>query len=369
MFKLYRAKFNTSGDAILENASVPAVPLFNNALLTTAGDETVRVFQPCHGFIKNDKVRFPNINSSTFYGGIIGSMMTGSRTVTSVDWTGYTFEADSAATSSVRTGGDGLLATQNMMFDNYVPNIQTLMPNSTNITAQIKLTNGASYANNRNTSTGYSRAKDTNFGTVLLNDFNTNDEPQAIFSDSNEAALSGAKSTTLKLTLTTQDDKVTPIVDLQRASITTFENVIDKQDSNNTNGFNVPISIVLETHPSQGTSAAKHVTVPVTLEEQAVGLKILFGAHRPLTGTFDVYYKVGTGETNFDEINWVEVKEFSNNPPDDNPAIFRDYEYMPGGQGGFLDAFTKFQVKIVMNSTNSSKIPIIKDLRTIAMVT
>lgn len=369
MFKLYRAKFNTSGDAILENASVPAVPLFNNALLTTAGDETVRVFQPCHGFIKNDKVRFPNINSSTFYGGIIGSMMTGSRTVTSVDWTGYTFEADSAATSSVRTGGDGLLATQNMMFDNYVPNIQTLMPNSTNITAQIKLTNGASYANNRNTSTGYSRAKDTNFGTVLLNDFNTNDEPQAIFSDSNEAALSGAKSTTLKLTLTTQDDKVTPIVDLQRASITTFENVIDKQDSNNTNGFNVPISIVQETHPSQGTSAAKHVTVPVTLEEQAVGLKILFGAHRPLTGTFDVYYKVGTGETNFDEINWVEVKEFSNNPPDDNPGIFRDYEYMPGGQGGFLDAFTKFQVKIVMNSTNSSKIPIIKDLRTIAMVT
>ena len=369
MFKLYRAEFSASGDAILENASVPSTPLFNNPLLTTAGDATVRVFQACHGFIKNDKVRFPNIDSAEFYGGIAGYHLSGSRTVTAVDWTGYTFEADSTASSTVRTGGDGLLATQNMMFDNYVPNVQTLLPNSTNITAQIKLTNGASYANNRNTSTGYSRAKDTNFSTLLLNDFNTNDEPQAIFSDSNEAALLGAKSTTLKLTLSTQDTKVTPIVDLQRASITTFENVIDKQHASNTNGFNVPIGIVPETHPSQGTAAAKHVTVPVTLEEQAVGLKILFAAHRPLTGSFDVYFKVGTAETNFDEINWVEIKEFSNNPADANPGIFRDYEFLPGGQGGFLDAFTKFQVKIVLNSTNSSKIPIIKDLRAIAMVT
>lgn len=369
MFKIHRAKFAQTGDAILENSSVPSIVLSNNPILTTEGDATVRVFHQCHGFIKNDKVRFPNIDSGAYYGGILGTDMTGSRTVTAVDWTGYTFEADSVASQSVRTGGGNFEATQNMTFDNYVPNVQTLIPNTTSITAQIKLTNGASYANNRNTSVGYSRAKDTNFSTVLLNDFNANDEPQTIFSDSNEAALSGAKSTTLKLTLTTQDDKVTPIVDLQRASMTTFENVIDKQDSTNTNGFNVPISIVQETHPSQGTSAAKHVTIPVTLEEQAVGLKILFGAHRPLTGTFDVYYKVGTGETNFEEINWIEVKEFSNNPADDNPAIFREYEYMPGGVGGFLDAFTKFQIKIVMNSTNSSKTPIIKDLRSIAMVT
>jgi len=31
--------------------------------------------------------------------------------------------------------------------------------------------------------------------------------------------------------------------------------------------------------------------------------------------------------------------------------------------------FTKFQIKIVMKSTNSSKVPKIKDLRVIALVT
>ena len=36
---------------------------------------------------------------------------------------------------------------------------------------------------------------------------------------------------------------------------------------------------------------------------------------------------------------------------------------------GNLDSFTKFQVKILMRSSNQSKVPTLKDLRVIAMVT
>ena len=61
--------------------------------------------------------------------------------------------------------------------------------------------------------------------------------------------------------------------------------------------------------------------------------------------------------------------EFSNNPSDDDNQTFREYEYLPGGQVGNLDSFTKFQIKIVMRSNNQSKVPTIKDLRVIAMVT
>jgi hypothetical protein len=371
MFKLYRAEFSPSASAILENASAPTHLIRGNPISTTAGDATVRVYHRGHGLIKNDYVRLVNLDSDQSFGGIKGYDLTGSRQVTAVDYSGYTFEADSTASDTIITGGNGIIASQNYMFDVYVPNIQTLIPTETNISGSIKLTEGGSYAANRNTAIGYSRAKAASYSNITLNEFNFNTSPKCIFSDSNEAIspLSGAKSVTMKLNLSTNDTKVSPVIDLQRASMTMFENIIDKQDSAATNGFNVPISFVNETHPSEGSHAAKHVTVPVTLAEQAVGLKILFAAHRPLTGGFRVYYKTGTGDDNFDEVNWIELNEVSNNPADENPTIYREYEYLAGGQVGNLNAFSKFQLKIVMTSTNSSKIPVIKDLRAIALVT
>ena len=371
MFKLYRAEFSSSASSILENASAPTHLLGTNPISTTAGDATVRVFHRGHGLIKNDYVNLTNIDSATSYGGIMGYSLKGSRQVSKVDWTGYTIEADSIASDTLRTGGDGIIASQNYMFDIFVPNIQTLLPDKTSVTGSIKLTEGSSYANNRNTAIGYSRAKASSYSTITLGEFNYNTSPKCLFSDSNEALspLSGAKSVTMKLDLATDDTKVSPIVDLQRTSLTMFENIIDNQDSSATNGFNVPISFVNETHPTEGTAAAKHTTIPITLAEQAVGLKILFAAHRPLTAGFKVYYKVGSGDDNFDEIEWTEVAEASNNPADENPSIFRQYEYLAGGVSGNLNAFTKFQLKIVMTSTNSSKVPVIQDLRTIALVT
>ena len=271
----------------------------------------------------------------------------------------------------MNVGGDGVIATQNQMFNSFVPQVSSVLPNLTTLDAKIKLTEGASYANNRNTASGYSRAKASTFTTINLNDLNLTNSPKAIFSDSNESVspLSGAKSLTMQLDMTTADNKVSPVIDLQRMSMTMFENIIDKQDSSATTGFNVPISIVQETHPTDGTSAAKHVTKTVTLAEPAVGLKILFAANRPSASRFRVFYKTGTSDDNLDNINFIEIAENGSNPADENSEVFRQYEYLPGGQVGNLSSFTQFQIKIVMESTNSSKIPTIKDLRAIALVT
>ena len=113
------------------------------------------------------------------------------------------------------------------------------------------------------------------------------------------------------------------------------------------------------------------MTVPVTLEETAVGLKIMFAANRPSTSAFEVYTKTATDE-DLDEIPYIQTSAsdlVTNNPADEDGVTFRQYEYLVGGQGGELDGFTKFQVKIVMSSSNSSKPPTIKDLRVIALVT
>ena len=61
------------------------------------------------------------------------------------------------------------------------------------------------------------------------------------------------------------------------------------------------------------------------------------------------------------------MTEESSNPTDNDPTVFRDYEYLAGGIGGDLPAFNKFQVKIEMRSINPAKAPTFQDLRIIAL--
>ena len=91
--------------------------------------------------------------------------------------------------------------------------------------------------------------------------------------------------------------------------------------------------------------------------------------NQPADCEFKVYYRTGTADDDIGSLAWKYQGENTSNPADDVSTTFREYEYLPGGIVGNLDAFTKFQVKIVMNSKNQSKIPTIKDLRIIAMVT
>ena len=61
--------------------------------------------------------------------------------------------------------------------------------------------------------------------------------------------------------------------------------------------------------------------------------------------------------------------EETNNSIDNDPDVFRDYEYLIGGIGGDLVPFVSFQIKIVMRSTNVAVAPTFQSLRVIAMST
>ena len=54
-------------------------------------------------------------------------------------------------------------------------------------------------------------------------------------------------------------------------------------------------------------------------------------------------------------------------PSDENPGVFRDYEFIVGGPGGLSVPFNRFILKIVMKSSNNAKVPQFKDLRVIAL--
>ena len=370
MFQIYRAEFASSGSALFTNATDIRELTNDNQLLADSGGTECTVFMIGHGLAKNDKVFISGVSDADVSGAFsFANSVTGSRTITKVDHTGFTFAADSNAQGSLFVGGDGMIVTRNMMYDRFRPSVQTLLPGAdTTLSATAKLVSGSSYAGNRNTNPTYT--KDGAYTPITLNENNFLTAPCIVLNDSNAVvhSLSGA-SFDMKVDFATSDTKVSPIIDLQRSDLIMRENIIDKQDNSATSGFNVPIRFVDETDASLGSHAAKHVTTPVTLEEPAVGLSIKFGANRPSAAGFRVYFKTGTPDDNLDDLSYTELSEVTSNPADEQVTVFREYEYLAGGDVGNLDSFTQFQVKIVMTSTNSSKVPAITDLRVIALVT
>ena len=363
-FKLYQAKFNyTSGAATFHNASLPKRLLDVNPITTVGSSSTVTVKQKNHGFVIGDKVDISGVGASGV-GGIRQSSLVGLRSITAVDPTGYRFVADSAADSDVIGGGSGVLATKNIPYSIIYPHAQYLVPGSTTVNAGVKTTSGKSYAG-----TDVAYQKDAIFNFMTLNKNNISNRANIIANDASETLElgSGVKSLDMTINMQTADSNVSPMIDAQRMSMTAIGYDIDKQDSSATVGFNVPFNFVNETSPTGGSSASKHITSPVTLAEDAVGIKVLLTANRPAATDFEVYYKIAASDEILNDINWVLMPEQTANPSDENPFVYRQYQYLAGGPGGGLSAFTQMQIKIVFRSTNSAKTAAIKDLRVIAL--
>jgi hypothetical protein len=375
MFRLKRAQFASSGTLKLKNRQPGQMVLGTDPIQSDSGETKYKIFTENHGFIVGDEVNISGLDSATKYASVNGSTIMGKRTVTRVDHTGFVIDpGGSAAVGSLRFGGDGVVIDGQAMYDQFVPQIQTLVPDDTTISATIITASGASYGDKRTISGSANGSKVLQpVKPITLNEFNFLDQPSCIFNPTNEASTDNDfpdVSVKLDIALTTSDNQVSPVIDLQRNSLTTFETMIDTQDSADfTTGVNVPLARIRESDPGAGTSAAKHITVPVTLEEPAVGLKILFAANRPSASKFRVWFKTATGDEVLDELPYSEIAESTSNPSDEDKSVFREYEYLPGGIGGRLPAFTKFQVKIVMVGTNTAKSPTIKDLRIVALVT
>ena len=367
MFKLYNANFSTAtSQAILRNASVPLRLLEADPIVTTQSSTRMVMSHADHGLFAGDAVVISGFDSNTTYAGIKGTSLIGSRTIDSADNDTITFAADSAATSSVSIGGFAVNNTQNYSIESVLPYIETNIPQSTRIDVSGKFVSGKS---NAGIETPYSQ--DTVFSALLLKENNIFSSPRVIANDALEVTNlpAGEKSATIQVNMTSSSPNVSPVLDMQRASLWVTHNRIDNADSagSSVNNINTPIQFINETDKTGGTALSKHITRPVTLAASAVGLKIILAANRPSVCDFEVYYKAISDDASFDETNWVEIVKESNLPTDENPTIFRDYEYIVGGPGGLSVPFNRFIIKIVMKSSNNAKVPQFKDLRVIAL--
>ena len=381
MFQIHRASFVSSGTAILQNIDVPHSVMGTDPFLTDSGSTTVTVNYRGHGLGVNDKVTIFGIDSNGDFGGIKGTSLQGERIVTAIDGTGFRFTADSAATSTIPAGGSGLSFTDNIQIDNMLPQIDTFIPAS-----PASLTFSGTFAKGRSIvpQSGQGTNAQNTFAISSAIDFNplqviTFDHPQVVahrdLEDSSGVLLAAGtprRSVQITASLATNSNFVSPVINMSRASLGAANNLIDNQDpSSGTNPLNLPLNYVAETDPANGSHLSKHITVPINLEQPAVGLKVLIGANRPNGSNFDLYYRTipAGADTNIEDISYSLAAQDTIVQTDENPDIFREYEYTIGGLGGTLTPFTTFQLKIVMRSSNSSKIPTFRDLRAIALGT
>ena len=126
---------------------------------------------------------------------------------------------------------------------------------------------------------------------------------------------------------------------------------------------------VPSTEPDGDNNAMVYVTRKVNLKNPATTLKVIADNYRPPESDLKFMFKILKNDetTPIDDLGFEYFN--TNGDPDvvteRDARNFKEYEYTAND----LDEFIAFSVKIVMQGTNSSEPPRIKDLRAIALAT
>ena len=171
-----------------------------------------------------------------------------------------------------------------------------------------------------------------------------------------------------KASLSSTNDQVSPIIDTARNSIITVENIV-----NNTSAT--------EAAAAGGDSLARYITRRVTLKDgfDATDLTAHLSVNRQAGTSVKVYYKVLSqfDPDTFDNKLWTLMSETSNSNSvsrSEEEGEYLELEFNPSGTTASYQVgavtygnFKTFAIKIVMNSASTTKVPLIKDLRVIAL--
>ena len=282
----------------------------------------------------------------------------------------YTVATSTQATSSSNQGGTSVVATENAMLDG----TQTLLPTvtfpDTEVEASIRTTSATSPSG---TETSFNLQGTSFAKSIVIGENCYFDNPKMIASQINETnELSGQKSFYLDVDLKSSLENLSPMVDLDRKSVVAFSNRINNIDSASDLGVTaLQGDYVPSTAASGDSNEAIYITRRVALDTPAVGIKVILDMNRFASADVKLMYKILRSDdaSDFDEIGY---NYFNTNGGSDtvvnaslSDSDFKEYEYTAND----LDEFIAFSIKIVMQGTNSSEPPRIKDLRAIALAT
>jgi len=296
--------------------------------------------------------------------------------IANIDMDSYTVALTTAptisgASATVEVGGTSVYVSENYRFETFKTQISALELPLTAISASIRSTSGTSPSGSET-----SFITETTSTPFSLNENFDLDTSRIVCSSINEAnELSGGKSLFVPLVLTTEEENISPVIDLDRLSMIAVANQLNKVDSSS----DVYADYNASTEPEGDNNAAIYITKKVALENPATALKIFFAGNVLGTSDIEVLFKIlrSDDSSDFDDLGY---EFFNTDGSPDNAAAtslsrtdFQQYLYTAGvkddGIGDSLPEFIQFAIKIVMKGTNAAQPPRIKDLRAIALAT
>jgi Domain of unknown function (DUF4815) len=277
-------------------------------------------------------------------------------------------------------GGDTVRISQNHQFSSIQPLFNVITPGKgTAVSAQLRTISG--------TSAGGSEVSflDQGYNPIQLNTMVHYPTPRMVASRINEFErlpnLPSNKSLTLKVEFKTEDENLSPVMDIQNSTF-----ILGRNRSNK------PISNYAEDSRSNQITGDPHGSVFVTriisLAQPATSLKVIVAANRQESADFRVFYRLFKADssdipqsyipfpgydnlidTDGDGFGNLVIDPYKNSGRADafvapNDAIsFSEYQFTANN----LDQFNGFSIKIAMSSTNESTPIKLKDFRCIAL--
>jgi hypothetical protein len=367
-FSVNRAKFteNTTGTISLVNDVVPVKTLRQNPITTTASSTTITVHHRNHGMHSTAaNVTIAGVPSGS-HNGIAHTNINGTyTTIGNIKLDSYTVTAQNsdAADTTGDVGGTAVTATRNILYDLIQPVVGSIQPPGTSLTSTIRTTGGRTL---ESTETEYSLAAIAKKIPVTLNEDYYMTAPRMVASSINETnEMSGGKSFNMNILISTptNNNNISPIIDTQRLSAFLIQNRLNNPISGTTPDF------VEETTNTGGSAAAKYMTRPVILTNDATSLDIRISASVQSTSTIRMYYRATSAEDarKLGDVAWRAFNDDGTSDSTVDPSIsssdFKEHQFSIDS----LPAFTAFQLKIVLTGTNSSYPPLLKDMRGIAL--
>ena len=358
----YTGKSSTSLTGLTRGANSTSAASHSSGV--AVGSTALRIHHRNHGMHgTSNNVTIAGVASGT-YNGVASTNINGDYTsISDIKMHSYVITAQNSdfATGLGDVGGASVTATRNILWDVIKPIAGVIQPPNTSISSTLRATTGKTLEGSE---TEFSLVTASNQVAVELNEDYYMTGPKLVASAINETnEMSSSKSLNLNITINSESENLSPVVDTSRLSAHLIRNHLYNPVSGTTPDF------VEDTAKTGGSSSAKYVTKPVVLANTSTALDIRISAHVPSTSEIEMYFRTTAADDarNMQELVWTPFNTDGSPdtavPPNDDDVTFREHQFSVSS----LPGFTAFQLKIVMKGTVSSYPPRIKDLRGIAL--
>ena len=381
--------------------SLPANGTYSNLATTSSGTGTgctvditiassavssVKISNPGFGYKAVDTITVTNYGSATntlqididtvddLIGGIPVSCINGTYTaVANIDIDSYTVIPDLSSTdlksgyvalSSTQSGGNSVTAQRNYYFDAIHTMIPSVQLKGTQMNANVKVT--AMPSPEGVGGTAYNKTSTSEF--ITLNDNHFLGQPAIVASPINETnEMSSVKSFTAQIQMYSPRRNLSPVIDVSSIGALGIMNRINNIDSSS----DIPtgLTYVDSTEPDGDNNAFVYITKRVSLATPGTAIKVMLDGFKPNNTELKVMYKTleNDNSTPFDDTSWTYFN--TTGAPDvavqTDSRNFKEHNYTAEG----LAEFSAFAIKIVGQSTSTSIIPVVSNLRAIALAT